>query len=941
MHANARRLLLPLSILLPLALGAGSARADLPFTAGFQSFDVGSSPQVAVLGDWNADGYLDAVTATRSGIVTALLGRGDGTFGTRTDYALGGQLLSVAAGDLNGDGIDDLAITESTANRIAVMVGAGDGTFRLSGELQTGARPDYVEIGDLNGDGNADMAVANEVSSSASVFLGHGDTTFEPRRDFPAGLGPCYIAIADFDEDGHPDLATANEPSNTVSLLFGNGDGTFRAPQALFTGLQPRSVTVGDLNGDGHLDIVAPDFLSSDVAVLLGNGTQLFQPKMLFTTGLNPWSVAIADLNRDGHPDLVTANVGSNSVSSLLGRGDGSFEASREFPAGRSTRFVATGDLDRDGIADLVAANEDAMSLTVHHGNGDGTFGSLIRVPAGDEPVAMAQADFNLDGHSDLAVAQLGSPAALLLFGDGVGSFVHDQGVPTLSPPTSIASADVDGDGTPDLLITTSAGTSSGALSVYRGRGDGMFFPQIDTRLKAPSVLAGVMDVNRDGIVDAVIVSGGSASALLGDGAGAFTIGNESALGGLGGSAVLRDIDGDGGPDLVVLLPDEKAVAVLHGAGDGAFTPLASVPLPEAPGRGLAVADWNHDGWLDLAVTLSSYPLAEGGSIEMFLGRGDGNFDGGMRVKTGLVPTTIVALDWNLDGRLDLAVPNVASNTVSLYRGGGDGSLERIADLGTGGAPTSLAVGDWNGDGGPDLVTTDLVDGTIGILLNRTSRPLVVRAFPEPGDRVLRLFEQRPSACIRVEPVSGSYSNEDVDLSTLRLHSAGTGLVDEISARQPRRVVVEDRDRNGVDEIAACFAMDDLRHLFSKIRGRRTVPIVLTAHLRTGRTIRAEFALAIVGAGLPPRVVVSPNPLNPEATFTIETPSYGPLTVRLFDATGRLVRTLVDLPWAEPGTHRVRMTGHDDGGRPLATGIYFYRLDMPGQALSGRVAILK
>ena len=90
-----------------------------------------------------------------------LLGNGDGTFGAKTDFATGPVPVSVAIGDLNGDGKPDLAVANCDSNTVSVLLGNGDGTFGAKTDFATGSGPGSVAIGDLNGDGKPDLAVAN------------------------------------------------------------------------------------------------------------------------------------------------------------------------------------------------------------------------------------------------------------------------------------------------------------------------------------------------------------------------------------------------------------------------------------------------------------------------------------------------------------------------------------------------------------------------------------------------------------------------------------------------------------------------------------------------------------------------------------------------------------------------------------------------------------
>ncbi len=84
-----------------------------------------------------------------------------------------------------------------------------------------------------------------------------------------------------------------------------------------------------------------------------------------------------------------------------------------------------------------------------------------------------------------------------------------------------------------------------------------------------------------------------------------------------------------------------------------------------------------------------------------------------------------------------------------------------------------------------------------------------------------------------------------------------------------------------------------------------------------------------------------PNPLNPFGTLQFATTAPGDVTIRLFDLTGRLVRTLLPRQRLEAGEHTVTIDGRDSRGSTLATGVYFYRIEMPGGMSQGRFVVAK
>ena len=261
---------------------------------------------------------------TDLGSVSVLLGNGDGTFATKSDYAIGTGAryhYGIAVGDFNGDGKQDLVATNWGSNTVSVLLGNGNGTFQPKADYATGINPDVVAVGDFNGDGNKDLVMASYGDNGVSVMLGNGDGSFAAWGDYATGSRPYNVAVGDFNSDGKQDLVTASYGSDSVSVLLGNGDGSFATKSDYAVGpwdRGPIGVAVGDFNGDDKQDLATADLGSNSVSVLLGNGHGSFAASIAYATGTSPGDVKVADLNSDGMQDLIAANTQDSTVSVLL-----------------------------------------------------------------------------------------------------------------------------------------------------------------------------------------------------------------------------------------------------------------------------------------------------------------------------------------------------------------------------------------------------------------------------------------------------------------------------------------------------------------------------------------------------------------------------------------------------------------------------------------------
>src|SRR5437588_5876552 len=144
-----------------LAASAAPAAAGVNF-APPANYTAHSFPQSIAIGDLNGDGIPDLAVANNggasSGDVSVLLGAGAGSFSPATNYSAQPHPESIAIGDLNADGIPDLAVANSSTNDVSVLLGTGGGSFKTASNFGAHSTAFSVAIGDLNGDGKPDLA---------------------------------------------------------------------------------------------------------------------------------------------------------------------------------------------------------------------------------------------------------------------------------------------------------------------------------------------------------------------------------------------------------------------------------------------------------------------------------------------------------------------------------------------------------------------------------------------------------------------------------------------------------------------------------------------------------------------------------------------------------------------------------------------------------------
>jgi hypothetical protein len=356
--------------------------------------------------------------------------------------------------------------------------------------------------------------------------------------------------------------------------------------------------------------------------MLLGEGAQ-WRPYPL-----------LVDMNGDGHLDLVATHrfpADNNSLHIWLGTGQGTFNAVSQTWSSPGYAALAAGDINHDGHLDLLAASHFHELLTFF-GDGTGRLTAAVRKTP-DGYVAAKLADVNGDGHLDAIVLGYDKAGLEVYLGDGTGQWTRVAQLMPGKIGRDLAVADLNGDGKLDIVAVFEHGV---VVFLQDGTGGWSQSPPGAYAIRGEFWNVAVGDVNQDGHPDLALNGqflGRSfphgPDVYLGDGTGGWT----PASNGLkvfqlhSHGIALGDVDHDGCLDLVVggnatgrIGDNAYGLFLFTGDCRGTWTLQPHSGLPSEGltlSRGIALADLNHDGFLDIVVAHAG----EGGYLSVWLHR--------------------------------------------------------------------------------------------------------------------------------------------------------------------------------------------------------------------------------------------------------------------------------------------------------------------------------
>ncbi|AKU97396.1 Tryptophan synthase alpha chain [Labilithrix luteola] len=330
----------------------------------------------AAVADFNNDTKLDvAVLDLANAKLDILLGNGDGTFRAGTSFAVGSSPIQLVVLDYDGDGKKDLAVgnrrltAPPAFDYLVVYHGNGDGTFAAGASIDRETAVESLAAGDIDGDGRDDLLATGGDwgAEDVRVYVAKANGAFalganfaKQLTDINSSASVTDLAITDVDGDGHADFVFS-----PTTILFGKGDGTFGDSWSAPIGIGGYDrFVIADFNGDGKRDVF---WRGSGVAnqwwLAPGDGGRTWKyPSLVLFSG--SFNVTLADVTGDGIRDLV--GVGGGYPSHLYvrgGRGDGTFVAEEQYDFSTDVAgvYLTTADLDGNGITDIISSSYDSV----------------------------------------------------------------------------------------------------------------------------------------------------------------------------------------------------------------------------------------------------------------------------------------------------------------------------------------------------------------------------------------------------------------------------------------------------------------------------------------------------------------------------------------------------------------------------------------------------
>jgi len=263
--------------------GSGGFTAEPPLGAG-------SDPQAVAISDVDGDGIPDIVVGNGGGNgngVTIRYGRAGGTYDPAVSLPLDGPVTFMVVQDLNRDSFVDIAAGSRGTGKVTVFIQDRNNprSFPVKPSFTVGVAPTAMVAGDFNGDGAPDLAITSGgTSGKLALFLnqlpGNEIQPFVQETVVPTGVSPSALGADDFNGDFALDVVVANQGDRTLPFFLGDDGGGLTEASGncrgneggrCSVGAGPRGLVLADVDGDGHGDVITANQDAGSISVLLSS----------------------------------------------------------------------------------------------------------------------------------------------------------------------------------------------------------------------------------------------------------------------------------------------------------------------------------------------------------------------------------------------------------------------------------------------------------------------------------------------------------------------------------------------------------------------------------------------------------------------------------------------------------------------------------------------
>ncbi|MEM9373441.1 MAG: VCBS repeat-containing protein [Planctomycetota bacterium] len=550
-----------------VSVDAGNARGEVA------EYEAAGMVRRVVGDDLDGDGDVDLAISTMQGDLWFAENDGTGLFDLRDQpLALGGDLVQIAFGDLDGDGVRDALVTQSGSSGnsrfLIAMRRTGPFGFEAIGTTQTIAWARDPALVDVDADGDLDVVLGSDSSRAVTVHRNAGAGGLAaPEYYFPGSTSlsarATSLQVFDANADGLPDVAFV-DVDRDLHVMLNQGGGVYADWDVPVPGWNATAIAL-DGSGPGgsvRLAVATTDrvrFVESDPdGRFFGEPDRPERP-----AGGRPRRVLSADLNADGTLDLLTINTDPRAVAVHLADGDGGFLEPVLLEEGLVGDRMAAGDVSGDGVPDIVVEDSRSGAVRILLNDGSGGFQPGVEQPFGSGLASIRIADLDGDGRADLFGANVGSGLISYALNLGTGEFGFPINIAGGDGLADVLAADADGDGATDLVASH---TWDREIAVYPNLGSGLFGAPIRSPTADPLDRLELADIDGDGDLDAVARHAIDRTIVLADqlGGGVFSGGDTIDAEHSYGVVRLGDLDGDGDADIAASVPDSNEFAVVE-----------------------------------------------------------------------------------------------------------------------------------------------------------------------------------------------------------------------------------------------------------------------------------------------------------------------------------------------------------------------------------------